>query len=790
MKSLLRRAPLLLALLLPSPSPAQVQNNGAVVCAELNWQVNPRAVSDGAGGILVAWQDYRSNTSYDIYVQRLNASGTPMWTQGGVVVCSSTGTQQNPVLVSDGAGGAIIVWEDARIGAWDIYAQRVGGAGTIQWTFNGVPVCTIPGDQTAPAITTDGSGGAIIAWQDFRSSNLDIFSQRLSNAGVAQWTNDGVAVCTAGGYQQFPVIVSDGAGGALLAWQDPRNGPYDIYGQHLNASGGPQWTANGLAYCAAVNDQTSPSIAGDGSGGAIVTWQDQRSGSGRNAVYAQRFNAIGVPIWTVDGVAVCTTPAGTSSPRLAPTGGGAAIFAWQDQRNGNSDIYAQEVGASGVPQWTGDGVAVCTVGGDQNGPAIVADGAGGAMISFYDNRFSAGNDVYLQHLNGTGVRALPAEGLTVCSAPGDQLSPGVVPDGTGGVEIVWQDGRYYGTTLYDVFAQRITADGTLVYPDAEYPRLVSVRDVPNDQGGHVKLSWTASNQDLAPFSIVASYWIWRSAPPGAVTRALRAGARFTDSPQQASKGTAFLRMLAGAATYYWEYVAAQPAGHFPAYSYVAATTSDSMPGSNPLTAFMIQARNSDGTKWWNSNPDSGYSVDNLPPASVSALSGQYAAGATALHWRASTESDLAAYRLYRGTSPGFPTDASHLIASVEDTGYVDTPGAPYLYKLTATDVHGNESSPDLIQPSGTASVADNGAEYFLKVANPLHAGDVIQFVAPRNSRVHLDVVDPLGRRLELASQDLPAGMGKTRWPRLPPGLYFIRLRSGGVVRVARVTTFN
>jgi len=48
--------------------------------------------------------------------------------------------------------------------------------------------------------------------------------------GIAQWTTDGVALCMAAGSQLAPTIVADGAGGAIVTWEDIRSlSTYDIY---------------------------------------------------------------------------------------------------------------------------------------------------------------------------------------------------------------------------------------------------------------------------------------------------------------------------------------------------------------------------------------------------------------------------------------------------------------------------------------------------------------------------------------------------------------------------------
>jgi hypothetical protein len=79
-----------------------------------------------------------------------------------------------------------------------------------------VPLCTATGNQNAPASVSDGAGGAIVTWYDNRGGDLDIYAQRLNSAGTPQWTADGVALCAATGDQRYPTIASDGAGGAIV----------------------------------------------------------------------------------------------------------------------------------------------------------------------------------------------------------------------------------------------------------------------------------------------------------------------------------------------------------------------------------------------------------------------------------------------------------------------------------------------------------------------------------------------------------------------------------------------
>ncbi len=103
--------------------------------------------------------------------------------------------------------------------------QKINSAGTTQWTGNGTAICKAIWGQTTPQIASDGAGGAIITWEDWRSStNADIYAQKINSAGVVQWTANGTAISTATDNQNNHQIISDGAGGAIITWQDSRSG--------------------------------------------------------------------------------------------------------------------------------------------------------------------------------------------------------------------------------------------------------------------------------------------------------------------------------------------------------------------------------------------------------------------------------------------------------------------------------------------------------------------------------------------------------------------------------------
>ncbi|HKW13740.1 MAG TPA: T9SS type A sorting domain-containing protein [Candidatus Krumholzibacteria bacterium] len=441
--------------------------DGVAVSTAVKDQWVPTSVSDGAGGAIVTWQDFRSGTDWDIYVQRVNAAGVVQWAANGVPICTADHDQLTPTITSDGAGGAIVTWHDARTfpaGApISIYAQRVNASGVAQWTANGVSLCTTVNNRVDPTITGDGAGGAIVTWEDYRSggANSDIYAQRVNASGVVQWSANGVVLCAAATDQLGPMIISDNAGGAIVAWYDLRNGiDDDIYAQRVNNLGAVVWIPNGVAVCAAAGSQFLPTLASDAANGAIITWEDLRSGN--YDVYAQRVSAAGATLWTANGVGLCTAVDSQGVPTIVSDGVGGAIVTWYDSRSGiDTDIYAQRMNAAGVVQWTANGVALCTAAANQFNPAIVPDTFGGAIVTWRDRRSGTSYDMYAQRVNGSGVAQWIANGVPLCTAVGDQSNYTIISDGAAGAIVAWEDQR---GSDHDVYAQQVSAGGVVGQP--------------------------------------------------------------------------------------------------------------------------------------------------------------------------------------------------------------------------------------------------------------------------------------------------------------------------------------
>jgi hypothetical protein len=111
--------------------------------------------------------------------------------------------------------------------------------------------------------------------------------------------------------------------------------------------------------------------------------------------------------------------------------------------------------------------------------------------------------------------------------------------------------------------------------------------------------------------------------------------------------------------FFWQWIGEQIATYSPAYGFAAQTQFDSVSVNPGIHYFRVIAHHTwDQFIFWESNPDSGYSVDNIAPGSPFLLAAVRAGGSDVdLEWNSSgqSEPDFMEYWVYRGLVSGFPS---------------------------------------------------------------------------------------------------------------------------------------
>lgn len=758
----------------------------------------PVVVADSTGGSFIAWYEH-NGSNYDIRLQHLDAFGRRVtgWPSDGVQLGVTPGDQHYPRMVADQVGGVIVTWWDSRAGDWDVYAQRITGAGAVAtgWPAGGLGVAVASSEQSSPFIATDGAGGALIAWQDFRNGNYDVYAQHLLPDGgiMAGWPANGLAVCTQGSHQYAPSIVRTLTGGAYVAWRDSRYGAHYPHLLRLEANGSVAsgWPADGVFVSGNGANQAIALIL-EPDDDVLVGFTDWCCG--RPCITRFESNGSQDPLWPTNGRILGTGGSMSYLSAMVSDGQGGAYFAWN-----NGDMLVARVLANGAlaPSWPSNPLNVTPQGADQIDAVIAPDGQGGAYLAWGDSR-NGSYDIYGMRVAPTGQTSLgwTMYGAVTCLQGNEQRMPAIAADGLGGVVVAWRDARNSDTNSYDIYAQNLGPSGRLGNPE---PLMTGASDVPSDQGGKVRIKWQPGYLDSLPVLEIASYGIWRQTTEQAMTAALGKSAAAAQSLAGATDDVLgrFKTTGSGATITYWEGLGSIPARGQNLYSFVASTLADSGSAGVADETYMVDAHAQFGGYFWTTANATAHSVDNLPPNAPVGFAGVYAGATTRVHWKPNTERDLAGYRLYRGTDPHFVPEAANMIAQLTDTAYTDVGGGAGCYKLEAVDTHGNRSAAMVVLPPAVAGVGGEGIEraaFSAPQPNPARRDARFQLMLPRPSRVTIGIFDATGRKVrQLLEGVVASGANALVWDLtdadgkpVPAGLYFAHAQTDGLEQRRRI----
>lgn len=181
-------------------------------------------------------------------------------------------------------------------------------------------------------------------------------------------------------------------------------------------------------------------------------------------------------------------------------------------------------------------------------------------------------------------------------------------------------------------------------------QIVAVDDIPNDQGGQVKVIWDAFASDGIGYDPIDSY-------------SLKRYDGYDDT---------------------WTYVGNMPADGSARYSLVVPTLFDSTSVDPALTSFIVLAL-SEGGEVFTSDPAEGYSLDNLAPMVPDGIMAMGDENLVEIVWDEPLDADFQYFTIYRnGEIVGYSTESYFFDESI-------TSGGEYAYTVTATDINENES---------------------------------------------------------------------------------------------------
>ncbi|MBI5805906.1 T9SS type A sorting domain-containing protein [candidate division TA06 bacterium] len=245
----------------------------------------PKVAGLADGSYLVAWYDYRSDNDYDIYGQRLDASGGPV---GGnhLISTGHQGSEDYELSIASADSGYGVFWYGDKYSDYDIFGRIYKTNGDSVGPVVLVSDDSMDQDQEYPCAAANDSG-LVVAWEDYRDGSYNhIYGQRMrwdgSLAGGNYLISDSVD------YDEEDVSIAGSDHGFLATWDDNRAGNYNVYGRYLNAAGQPEDSSFAVSNVPAI-DQYCASVAASPDGGRYAVYWNGEDSDYNDFLFSQRY---------------------------------------------------------------------------------------------------------------------------------------------------------------------------------------------------------------------------------------------------------------------------------------------------------------------------------------------------------------------------------------------------------------------------------------------------------------------------------------------------------------------
>ncbi len=346
-------------------------NINTAISVQSGEQVLPKVAITTDGGCYISWFDSRSG-GYAVYLQKLNAAGSPQFAADGLLISSNTQSTSlvDYDMIADDSNNCIIAFTDTRAGGQiNPYIYKISPTGTFLWGANGISLnsqTTV--FQANPKLAKCTGNNIFVTWI-YSSTPRIVKFQRIGPGGVKQLGPDGSSITgTLPEALDFPSVVPSDNGSVIMTFVgytgsfiSPAN--YRIYTMKFSSFGTSVWnpgfdTLYALGRGSGFNP---PQTNSDGNNGAVVCWQDDRNSTGSN-VYVQRINSAGTKLFPINGSGGNTATGmvrNTMQAAVSTTTNETYMF-WKEANSGQTQfsLIGQRFSPTGERLWTDAGLTV------------------------------------------------------------------------------------------------------------------------------------------------------------------------------------------------------------------------------------------------------------------------------------------------------------------------------------------------------------------------------------------------------------------------------------------------
>ncbi len=398
--------------------------------------------------------DVRTGRSFSIPAQRLAADGAVVSELGLLdQLCVGALSATYAVPLSDGAGGAYVVWIEPTAEDCDLRIQHVaaGGERSAGWPEGGRVLCAASGTQTQPVVARAANGHLWAAWSDYRDAGGSaIYVLEMTDTGepVTGQPPGGTQVSTFESPASSPQLIPASENGMWLVWQQGNARAHRLWIRRLDSSGG---FSGAHPFTDLSADAVHPAAVACSTGSLAVAWSQRSGNSSDLRVLCLDAAGSASTGWPQAGEVLARSE-GFLLPVSVVSANAGLFVTWCELFEDSSAARAVGIDRNGVPSagWPSGGLALSVAGGAMH-PAACADGAGGAYFAWVGPGAPGDPDgvhvLRVDHM-GAAVPSWPGGGVAVTASSAGAHHPRLLPT-PDGVIVSWgeSEGSAEGTVL-------------------------------------------------------------------------------------------------------------------------------------------------------------------------------------------------------------------------------------------------------------------------------------------------------------------------------------------------------
>ncbi len=328
---------------------------GILLSNNANFEADPVVSATELGNVIFAWPSLGDID--EVHMQKLSANGDPLWGDG-IVLTESGISYRSPKLISADGDYAYLIWNKETGPFWSpnrgLYVQKLDTDGSFMWAEDVEIFAPVASGAVAYLdMCRDDDGGIVFTWYNNDvGTHFNCWVQHMAADGSLSMPANGVVVSTLMTQNHmYPTVAFLPETNEVIAYfseQDLNQNMRGLYAQKFDMQGNRLWTDDGKQLIPLSDNDYSLPQAGGFADKAICIYGAYEFGNVVDAkVQAVMLNSNGEYVWGDEFIDMSTVQSSKGHRVFSQLNSGQWVAVWGDERNGNRDIYAQNIHPDG-----------------------------------------------------------------------------------------------------------------------------------------------------------------------------------------------------------------------------------------------------------------------------------------------------------------------------------------------------------------------------------------------------------------------------------------------------------